>query len=833
MIAALRRRSRALAALFALLACALLAWVLAPKPALYGAIPFSTLVTDREGRPLKLVPAQDGRYRLFTELDDVAAVGREATLLYEDRSFYRHPGVDPLALARAAWTTYVRRTRVVGGSTITMQLARLRFDLDTRSVFGKLVQSARALQLERHYGKAEILEAYLNLAPYGGSIEGIGTASRIYFDKPASALSLGEALALAVIPQNPTDRFPVRAAGRAELLAARERLLAAWLSAAGDADPGTIARARLVPGFRSPARLPSHAPHFVRDHVPYDGGARIRTTLDLDLQGLVEARIAEHVERRRRDGIVNAAAMLVDARRMEVLALVGSAGFFDAAIAGQVNGVRAPRSPGSTLKPLLYALALDAGLIHPMTLLEDAPRRYAAYTPENFDRGFLGPVFARDALVYSRNVPAVGLLVDLGVERFRDWLHDAGVTDLRPAADYGLALALGGSEITMEELTRLYAILAGGGVWRDFTVVSGSVPGTRQLMRGAGPSRSPAEGSLMRGAGPSRSPAEGSLMRGAGPSRSPRLLSEEASFLVLDMLRDVARPDQPVRGFDERPTVAWKTGTSFGFRDAWSVGVIGHYVLAVWVGNFDGSANPALVGREAAAPLFFAIADSLPAPAVGGESPREARPWWAVQDESSGTPGALNLRQVEVCATTGDLPGPHCPRTTRSWFIPGVSPIRVSTVYRAIDIDRRTGLRSCRADDHTERVVYEFWPSNLHDVFRRAGIAIRRPPPWSPDCGLDETSATGLAPRIRSPQRSLVYHAAAPGVVDGTVPFSAVLDGDARGMFWFVDHRLVASARPGESYFWTPRPGRFTVRVVDDLGRAAAETIRVRAFPGQ
>ena len=792
MIAALRRRSGVLAALLALLAGALLAWALVPKPALYGDIPFSTLVTDREGRPLRLVPAQDGRYRLFTELDNIAAVAREATLLYEDRGFYRHPGVDVLALARAAWTTYVRRTRVVGGSTITMQLARLRFDLDTRSVFGKLVQSARALQLERHYGKAEILEAYLNLAPYGGSIEGIGTASRIYFDKPASALSLGEALALAVIPQNPTDRFPVRAEGRAELLAARGRLLAAWLAGPGDADPGMIARARLVPGFRSPTRLPFHAPHFVRDHVPYDGRSLIHTTLDLDLQGLVEARIAEHVERRRRDGIVNAAAMLVDARGMEVLALVGSAGFFDAAIAGQVNGVRAPRSPGSTLKPLLYALALDAGLIHPMTLLEDAPRRYAAYTPENFDRGFLGPVFARDALVYSRNVPAVGLLADLGVGRFRDWLQGAGVTDLRPAADYGLALALGGSEITMEELTRLYATLAGGGVWRDFTVLPGSVPG-----------------------------------------RPQRLLSEEASFLVLDMLRDVARPNASARSFGDRPAVAWKTGTSFGFRDAWSVGVVGHYVLAVWVGNFDGSANPALIGREAAAPLFFAIADSLPGRAGVGRSHREARPWWAVRDGSPETPGALNLRQVEVCATTGDLPGPHCPRATRSWFIPGVSPIRVSTVYRAIDIDRRTGLRSCAPDGHTERVVYEFWPSNLHDVFRRAGIAIRRPPPWSPDCGLDETSATGLPPRIRSPQPSLVYHAAAPGAAEGSVPFSAVVDGDARRMFWFVDHRLVASARPGERYFWTPRPGRFTVRVVDDLGRAAAETIRVGAFPGR
>ena len=782
-----------------------------PKPDLYGAISFSTLVLDRDGRPLKLVPAADGRYRLFTDIEDIAPVVRRATLLYEDRRFHAHHGVDLLALARAAWTTYARRTRVVGGSTITMQLARLRFDLNTRTIVGKLVQSARALQLERHYTKAEILEAYLNLAPYGGSIEGIGTASRVYFDKPAGALTLGEALALAVIPQNPTERFPARAEGRTELLAARERLLAVWMSGVGgdadaDADrapdPEMVARARLAPKFRSPARLPSHAPHFVRDHVPYDGASRIRTTLDLDLQDLIEARISEHVERRDRDGIENAAAMLVDTRRMEVLALVGSAEFFEASIAGQVNGVRARRSPGSTLKPLLYGLAMDAGLIHPMTLLEDAPRRYAAYTPENFDRGFLGPVFAREALVHSRNVPAVGLLADFGVERFRDWLDGAGVTNLRPADDYGLAMALGGGELTMEELTRLYAVLAGGGVWRDFTVVAGSLPGTGR-----------------------------------------RLLSQESSFLVLDMLRDVPRPGGPARGFDERPAIAWKTGTSFGFRDAWSVGVIGHYVLAVWVGNFDGSANPALVGREAAAPLFFAIADSLPVAVGSGDSPTEARPWWAVRDASLDAPAGLNLRRVEVCATTGDLPGPHCPRTTRSWFIPGVSPIRVSSVYRAIDIDRRTGLRSCRPGDHTERIVYEFWPSNLHGVFRRAGIAIRRPPPWAPACGLDETSATGLAPRIRSPQRSLVYHAPAPGdegvgvgvpvEVEGSVPFSAVVDGDARRMFWFVDQRLVATARPGERYFWTPRPGRFTVRVVDDLGRAAVETIRVRAFPGR
>ena len=785
----LGRLARPLAALLGTVACALLVWVALPKPALYGDISFSTLVTDRDGRPLKLVAAKDGRYRLFTRLDDIAAPAQEATLLYEDRGFYRHYGVDPLALARAAWTTYVRRSRVVGGSTITMQLARLRFGLDTRTVFGKLVQSARAVQLERHYGKDEILEAYLNLAPYGGSIEGIGTASRVYFDKPASSLGLGEALALVVIPQNPTDRFPVGAQGRTALLAARDRLLAVWESNTDDADVETLARARLVPAFASASRLPSHAPHFVRDHVPMDGVSRVRTTLDLELQRLVEAHVADHMELRRRDGIANAAAMVVETQGMEVLALVGSTGFFDEAIAGQVNGARARRSPGSTLKPLLYALALDEGLIHPMTLLEDAPRRYAAYTPENFDRGFMGPVFARDALIHSRNVPAVGLLADLGVERFRDWLHRAGVTALRPAVDYGLALALGGSEITMEELARLYATLATGGLWRDLVVVPGSATGEPQ-----------------------------------------RLLSPEASFLVLDMLRDVPRPGKTARQSNDRSVIAWKTGTSFGFRDAWSVGVVGGYVLAVWVGNFDGSANPALVGREAAAPLFFAIADSLPATTGNGRSPPEGEPAWLVEN---GAARDLNVKRVGVCATTGDLPGPHCPRTMRSWFIPGVSPIKVSSVYRAIDIDRRTGLRSCDPDGDTERVVYEFWPSNLHAVFRRAGIAIRRPPPWSPGCSLDETSATGFAPRIRSPQGSLVYHAAAPGVREGNVLFSAVVDGDVRRMFWFVDHQLVASTVPGEDYFWTPRTGQFTVRVVDDVGRADAEPIRVDAFPGQ
>lgn len=773
-----RRAEGALLAMAVFLLAPLLVWFVLPKPALYDGVAFSTLVTARDGQPLKLEPAADGRYRLYTPLDDIAPVMIDATLLYEDRRFYRHSGVDPLALVRAAWTTYVRRTRIVGGSTITMQLARLRFDMDTRTPLGKLRQSIRAVQLERHYDKGEILEAYLNLAPYGGSIEGVGTASRIYFDKPARALGRGEALALAVIPQNPTARFPATAAGRTKLLPARDRLFDAWRQSRTDHDAETLARARLVPTFRPPSALPSHAPHFVRDHVLASDRSELRTTLDLDAQRLLEARIRDHLARRRGDGIANAAAMLIDHRSMEILALVGSAGFFNADIAGQVNGVRARRSPGSTLKPLLYALAMDTGLIHPMTLLEDAPERYASFTPENFDRGFLGPVFARDALIHSRNVPAVRVLEGVGVERFRALLDRAKVAELQPASHYGLALALGGNEMTMEELVQLYATIANAGMWRPVVVEAGA---------------------------------------GVAKAQPIRLLSPEASFLVLDMLRDVPRPDAGPLPATRRSTVAWKTGTSYGFRDAWSVGVFGRYALAVWVGNFDGRGNPALVGREAAGPLFFAIADSLHDD--HGQLTRNA--------------GTLNLRRVEVCATTGDLPGPHCPSTTLSWFIPGVSPIKVSTIHRAVAVDANTGLRSCRADADIVQRVFEFWPSNLRTVLRRAGIAIRSPPPWSPECGLDETSAVGLSPRIRSPQPALVYHPAPPGVDQANVPLSAVADGDARALYWFVDDRLVATAAPGDDRFWTPRAGRFTVRVVDDLGRADAVAVQVAAAPAR
>ena len=758
----------------ALLACgvaAVLLLALLPKPPLYSGVTFSSAIVSRDGELLRLTLAADDRFRLRTPIEEIAPAAIDATLLYEDRHFQKHPGFNPFAIVRAGWSTYVSRERSMGASTITMQLARIRFRIETRSVRGKLLQIGRAIQLERHYSKSEILEAYLNLAPYGGNVEGIATASQVYFGKPAAELSVTEALALAVIPQNPVARNPAKA--RSEWYDARQRLLQQWQEAYG-LDRETAQQFDLPLAVRKPSMLPFVAPHLVQHIEQQQHGKLVATTIDLGLQRLLEQSVQGYVARRQSSGVQNASAMLVDTQTMQVLARVGSAAFFDDDIEGQVDGTRARRSPGSTLKPFVYGMALDRGLIHPMSLLKDAPRRFAAYTPENFDRGFLGPVTAQDALVYSRNVPAIELLLQVGHDQFHQFLAEANVANLADADHYGLAMVLGGIELSMEELLQLYAMLANGGVLQPL----------RQTM---------------------------AQTQEAGQ----RLLSPEAAYLVLDMLHNNPRPDEMDLDADEA-TIAWKTGTSYAYRDAWTVGVFGHYALAVWVGNFDGSGNPAFVGRQAAAPLFFQVADALIA-----RDPEAGRP--PLPDP------ALNVQKVDVCADTGDLPGRYCPRTARSWFIPGVSPIRVSDVHRAVSIDNDTGLRACAATDQNTRIeVYEFWPSDISLLFQQAGIAIRKPPAWSPGCSLQRLAGTGNPPRIASLSSQLHYPLRAEQE-QRLLPLTATTDADASHLYWFVDDAFVGKTARDEALFWEASAGVHNVLAVDDMGRSDSLQLTVAA----
>ena len=746
-----------------------------PHASLVQRIPFSTAVWSADGELLRVTRSADDQYRLWVPLSQVSPALVDAFLLKEDRWFYWNAGINPVALVRAAFRTYRGGVRQ-GGSTVTMQLARLIDHLNTKTLAGKVRQIGTAFWLEARYSKRELLETYLNVVPFGGNIQGVGAASRIYFGKSPDRLSLGEALTLAVIPQRPANRAG-RSASEASLLTARAQLGRTWLTHHGN-NPADRRQLALPIVARPQFAMPQLAPHLVDAVLASHAGRAgpIDTTIDTGLQRLVERQIQRYLNQYGDRGIRNAASLLVDTRDMSVKAWVGSADYWNAAIDGQVNGVMAKRSPGSTLKPFVYALALDQGVLHPQTMLRDLPTSFGPFAPENFDGRFFGPISAEAALIRSRNIPAVWVATQLKQPSLYQFLQSAGIRGMKSESFYGLALALGGGEVTMEELAGLYAMLANQGVLRPLRV-------------------------------------EPSSRREDGV----RLLSPEASFITLDMLRRNPRPDDdgtvPVR---TRWPVAWKTGTSWGFRDAWSAGLVGPYVLVVWIGDFEGQGNSAFVGVDAAAPLFFRIADAL----------NLARPDEAVTPP---TP-PLGVSKVAVCTESGDLPNAYCPHTVDTWYIPGKSPIRVSQLHRAVAIDPLTGRPSCPPYSAGTRFeVFEFWSSDMLRLFRQAGLPRRTPPPL-PACAANATMVE--APRIASPLRSVSYalrHSAPQEVI----ALDASAAADVRNVFWFDGSALIGVRPVADGAFpWRPTAaGVHLIRIVDDHGRSAERDVEVQFTP--
>lgn len=755
-----------------------LAYGFCPRPELVSFTPYSKAFLDSEGKLLRFALAADDRYRLFESLENISADFVEATILYEDQHYYEHWGVDPLALLRAFWTTYITRERRVGASTIVMQLARLRWKIPSNTLQGKFYQIVRAIQLSRHYSKQQILEAYLNLTPYGRNIEGIAAASLIYFNKKPGDLSLPEALTLAVIPQNPNKRNPTSAQGYNNLLTARQALFERWLD--NNPEDKTTSRFLDLPlTIRSPDALPFNAPHFVnylqRKISDWHSGY-IETTLNGNHQKAIEKVLQDYVKTNAAIGIYNASALLVNYETLSIEAMVGSADFYDEDIFGQVNGTTAKRSPGSALKPFVYALAMDEGLVHPMSLLKDSPRKFGGFTPENYDKQFVGPISVKDALIQSRNVPAVDLQSRLTKKSFYQLLVDAGVSDLNDESYYGLALALGGGEVTGIELATLYTMIANQGEFNELHSLMGNQ--TKQ-----------------------------------GKS----LLSAEASYLILDMLKDNDAPDAlNIDSAGNRDNeVAWKTGTSWAFRDAWAVGVSGPYVVIVWVGNFDGKGNDAFIGRTAAGPLMFRIFDTV-FPAQG----------WAFN--AAHPVGTMNLKKLKVCANTGDLYERLCPVSVNAWFIPGVSPIKLSNVYRNIPININTGHRACWHEQGKTRMeVFEFRPSDFLEIYNKAGIFLKSPPKFEADCDLNQTSSDGQVPVITSPQSSIEYVVRMNHQHDNQLPLQAIVDQDVEILHWFIEGEYVGSARKGKPILWQGKPGLYQVRVVDDSGRSASKRFRI------
>jgi penicillin-binding protein 1C len=833
-----------------------LSYLLIPKPDLANYQTYSTAIFDRNDKLLRISLAQDERYRLYTPLENIAPHFQEASILYEDQHYYEHSGVDYTALFRAFWQTYVLQERRIGASTIVMQVARLRWNIPSNTLKGKVQQIFRALQLSRHYSKEALLEAYFNLAPYGGNIEGIGAASLIYFDKPASALSFAEALTLAVVPQNPSKRMPSRESGILAIQTAKQRLFERWLLKHPE-DQELSSLLSLPLAVRQTNELPYHAPHFVQyvlsQQAPNyligstnNGVAhqQIKGTIDLTLQNRLEDVLKAYITQNKTKGFSNASALLVNSKSMHIEAMIGSADFNNIAIHGQVNGTLAKRSPGSTLKPFVYALAMDAGLIHPMTMLKDLPKKYGGFAPENFGKGFVGPISAKDALIKSRNVPAVDLqsqllelqnkLAEQGrseeVLSFYEFLKKAGIKDLKEPDFYGLALALGGGEVSMLELVELYATISNLGAYKS--VVSTYMGGASEDVE--------------------------------SDNVALQLLSPEAAFLTFDILSKNPKPNAvnysrnltsnaPERVNQKK--VAWKTGTSWAFRDAWAIGISGDYILATWIGNFDGEGNNAFIGRTAAGPLLFRLLEVLNKPSSFKEpllsvtnEAQGSQTWLSEYDNGRALRQSysfapfkladlqkLNVKWVDICETTGDLYEPECPNKGKSLFIPGVSPIKTANIYRKIWVDKLTGLRRCdKNPELATQKVYAFWPSDFQSLFTKAGVHIEKPPSFMPECELDEMLATGDNPQISSPQNAVNYVLEYSQNQRASIPLVASADAEVRYLYWFANEQFIGSQDLNEDsksspLIWEAKPGKYEVQVSDDFGRSSTVSVQIQA----
>lgn len=760
-------------------------WVLFPYPAArLEEYPSGAMVLDREGRLLRVFASSRGEFRFPVRLAEMSPWIAKATLAIEDRHFRVHPGVNPFAIARALAQNLARGRIHSGASTLTQQLVRI-LDERPRTLPSKAIEAFRALQLESQRSKDDLLEAYLNLAPYGGNLRGVEAASLRYFGKRARDLDASEAALLAGLPQSPSRLRPDRHLDRA--LRRQRAVLDAMVRA------GHLSAAERDELLGRPPRVlsrpwPLEAPHFAelaRRRATTSGGApgaAVRTTLDPAAQRLSERRLAEFFAgpapgRARLTG----AAVVVEASTGAVRALVGSPGYFDEARRGALNGALRPRSPGSALKPFLYALAFDRGAASPETCLWDVPLALGRYAPENYDRSYRGPVRAREALASSLNVPAVELLRAVGTQDFIELLRGAGLETLEPSAErYGLQLALGGCEVRLLDLAAAYAALIRLGI--------------------------PSEAKVL----------EAELRPEARPGSERRILSPGACELVLECLSEDAHLRRALP--EGRPGgsgfLAFKTGTSFGHRDAWAFALTSRYVVGVWIGDPGGRPDPVLVGAEAALPVALAIAGAL-----GREG--DPAPW-----ES---PGGPFVETAPVCALSGRPAGPSCPRVVLGRFPAGSPRPRPCDLHREILVERESGFEvcgGCRKGRDVDRRAVEVFPPEVESWLSRSGLGAARAtraPPHDPSC---RHAASEGSPRIVSPADGAVFRRSAEGA--RAIDLAAAPHPGAARLWWFVDGELVGTSPPLGRLAWPLEAGTHSVRCVDDRGRGALARFEVR-----
>ena len=844
-----------------------------PKARLHP--PVSQIVLDRNGEWLRAFLADDGMWRIATSSQQPAIskltaerIGQQpvpmadshlpknpftdsrrlmadshllhqAILTSEDRWFYYHYGINPVSIATAIYDNLKAGEVVRGGSTITMQLARL-MEPKARNIPNKLIEMFRALQLEHTYSKSEILTFYFNMLPYGGNIVGTAAASRFYFNKPQHTLSLGEAALLAAIPNAPErlrpDRFPENARKAREkvlnrLLAHRQISEQQWQEALQEP----------IPHKRYP--LPFKAPHLSRMLVKHakstTTNGRVYTTIDAKVQETAVRILNEYlVDAERKPSLRGShststgAIIVMDTQNRHVLAMVGSHDFFDQKALGQINGTLAPRSPGSALKPFVYALAMEEGLITPETLLFDVPVTYAGYTPVNYNGKYNGYVTTRQALARSLNVPAVNLNARLKNVTLHAFLKQAGISTLAPAQKYGLSMVLGGCEVNLLELTTLYAGLANMGEFGPYQLT---------LPRNSSQAQEGSERLIPLNR---RFPTAESE-RSERPENyfSQRLLQKETSFIITEMLTNSQLPTNTVKNPEafERtmnlPKIAWKTGTSYGHRDAWCIGYSPTLTIGVWLGNFDGKGTPLLSGTDAATPILFALFTAL----TGQDTHR-----WFTKPEQ--------LKTRQICALSGAPISPHCPIHKEGVYIPGISSVAVCAIHKRIYVDETTGYSLCshcrknsrqpsatssqKDSQYTEShattrtsfneaqaKIFEEWPADAATWLAENGFAVSVLPEHNPLC---TGTIAGNAPVILSPAEDTIYYIREGVPLENQkIRLIASASSRTQDLFWFLDGELIFQGSAGQQYWLTPARGKHVLTCVDAEGRSATRPLHI------
>jgi penicillin-binding protein 1C len=745
--------------------------------------PTCMVLEDRDGQLLGAKIAADGQWR-FPPIQHIPQKFETALLEFEDRRFHRHPGFDIRSLGRAL-VQNIRNGRIVsGGSTLTMQVIRLSRPGKPRSVWQKGIEIILATRLELGYSKADILKFYATHAPFGGNVVGLETASWRYFGKGPHLLSWAEAAMLAVLPNSPGLIHPGR--NREALFQKRNRLLTR-LQEAGHIDTFTLELAMAEPLPEEPLPLPQLAPHLLErahaEHIlPHPGRqTRIQSSVDMVLQQKLNTILSQYQKQLSYNEIYNLAALILDVETGQVLAYGGNAPNAGDAHSGAVDIIPARRSTGSIVKPLLYALALQEGTILPNSLLPDVPTQMSGYRPENFHEEYDGVVTARRALIRSLNVPIIHLLQQYGLEKFHYQLQKLGFSTIdQPPGHYGLPLVLGGAEATLWDLTSTYASMArtlnhhydldGQYLSSDFrkaTYLLDSLPE-------------------------------------APPQKTPPILSHDAIWLTFEAMQEVERPSSEGawQVFRSSRKVAWKTGTSFGFRDAWAIGVSPRYAVGVWAGNADGEGRPGLVGIQAAAPVLFDIFELLPAQTEWFSPPYDA------------------MQETTVCAVSGYRPLAYCPVDT-VWATAQGYKTAACTFHQRIHLDPTEQWRVTTQCSDPGTMKHKDWfilPPVQAYYHRQKNPAYQPLPPLHPDCRAQADESIAPMQIVYPKQSTAIY---VPVDLDGQLSktvFSVAHRQPETAIYWHIDEQYMGTTQFFHDMELRPAIGKHKLTLVDEVG---------------